>query len=153
MNSVAFTLSDYFTLGLSSCSAFLLHYRLALVLKPGGANIVILNIAFLFMYRVSGNSWNIDTLKLWNIVAFFILDSATLSAGILSSLALASELGVTLLARDGLLDGSLGDLTFALLDIGTDGVRNSSTLLPGDGLECRLGHLFANFFWNLATIL
>jgi len=153
LNSAAFTLSDNFTLGLGASGTFFLHHRLTLILKPCRANLIILNRAFLFMSCVSGCSWNIDAFELWNIVTFFILNGATLGAGILSGLALASELGVTLLARDCLLDGPLGDLTLSLLDISTNGVRNCSTLLPGDGLECRLGHLVANFLGNLATVL
>ena len=153
LNSVAFILSDNFTLGLGACGTFFLHHRLTLILKPCRANLIILNRAFLFMSCVSGCSWNIDAFEFWNIVTFFILNSATLGAGILSSLALASELGVTLLARDCLLYGSLGDLTLSLLDVSTNGVRNCSTLLPCDGLECRLGHLIANFLGNLATVL
>merc|ERR1719342_816092 len=151
--SITFILSDNFTLSLSSSCAFFLHHGFTFVFKPGCANLIILDGALLFMLGLSGCPRNIDTLELRNVVAFFILNSATLGAGILSSLAFASELGVTFLARNSLLDGSLGDLTLALLDIRTNSIGNRATLLPCDSLECGLGDLTANFLGYLATIL
>jgi len=153
LDSIAFTLGDNFTLGLSSSGAFFLHHRFTFVFKPGCANLIILDGALLFMLGLSGSPWDIDALELRNIVAFFILNSATLGAGILGSLAFASELGVTFLARNSLLDGSLSDLTLTLLDISTNSIGNRATLLPCDSLECGLGDLTANFLGNLATIL
>ena len=153
LDSIAFTLGDNFTLGLSSSGAFFLHHRFTFAFKPGCANLIILDGALLFMLGLSGSPWDIDALELRNIVAFFILNSATLGAGILGSLAFTSELGVTLLARNSLLDGSLGNLTLAFLNISTDGVRNRTTLLPGDRLKSGLGHLTADLLGDLATIL
>merc|ERR1719300_1090100 len=132
---------------------FFLHHRFTLVFKPCGANLIILHSALFFMLGLSGCPRNIDTLELRNVVAFFILNSATLDAGILSSLAFASKLGVTFLARNSLLDGSLSYLTLALLDFSTHSIGNCATLLPCDSLECGLGDLTANFLGYLATIL
>merc|ERR1719300_2009261 len=115
---------------------FFLHHGFTFVFKSGCTNLIIFDGALLFMLGLSDCPRNIDTLKLRNIVAFFILNSATLGAGILSSLAFASELGVTFFARNSLLDGSLSDLTLALLDISTNSIGNRATLLPCDSLEC-----------------
>ena len=116
------------------------------------SDLIILDGTFFFMLCFRDSSRHIDAFELRNVVAFFVLNSAALGARILGSLTLASELSIALLTRDSLLDRPLGDLTLTLLDVSTDGIRNGSALLPGNGLKCSLGSLFANFLGNLSTI-
>ena len=103
------------------------------------------------MLSFCGSSGNIDTLELRNIVAFFILDGATLGADVLSCLTLTSELCVAFLPRNCFLYRSLGDLTLALLDISTHGVGDIMALPPGDGVVHGLGNLLTDFLGDLAA--
>jgi len=103
------------------------------------------------MDSLMNSSWHIDALQLGNIVTLLILNSGTLLPGVLSGLALFPVLNTAFLTRDSLLDRPLSDLTLALLNISTDGVRNISAFLLGDGLVGRLRNLVADFFGNLTT--
>ena len=70
---------------------------------------------------------------------------------VIGSLAILLVLKAALLARDSLLDRSLGDLTLALLDISTHGVGDIMALPPGDGVIHSLGHLLTDFLGDLAA--
>ena len=69
----------------------------------------------------------------------------------LSCFAVFSELKSTLLARNGLLDRPLGDLTFSFLNISTNSVWDVATLFLGHRLVCGLWDLVAHFLGNLST--
>jgi len=151
LNGLTLLLIDNLALSFSSSRAFLFVNRIALVLIGGCALLVLFSPALLFMNSLRDSSWNIDTLQLRDIVTFFILHSAALLPGVLSSLAFLPILDLTLLTRDRLLNRSLGDLTLALLNISTDGIGNISTLLLGDGLIRGLGDLVTHLLGNLST--
>jgi len=151
LDGLTLLLIDNLALSFSSSCAFLFINRAALVLIRGCALLVLLSPALLFMNSLRDNSWNTDTLQLRDVVTFLFLYSAALLPGVLSSLAIFPILDPTLLTRDRLLNRSLGNLTLALLDISTDGVRNISTLLLGDGLIGSLGDLVAHLLGNLST--
>jgi len=103
------------------------------------------------MDSLMNSSWNIDALQLGNVVTLLILNSGTLLPGILSSLALFPVLNTAFLARDSLLDRPLSDLTLALLNVSTDGIRYISAFLLGDRFVGCPWDLVANFFGNLTT--
>jgi len=103
------------------------------------------------MDSLMNSSWNIDALQLGNIVTLLILNGRTLLPGILGSLALFPILNAAFLARDSLLNRPLSDLTLALLNISTDGIRNISAFLLGDRFVGRLWDLVANLLRNLTT--
>jgi len=84
------------------------------------------------MDSLMNSSWHVDALQLGNIITLLILNRGTLLPGVLSSLTLLPVLDTAFLARDSLLNRPLSYLTFALLNISTDGVRNISTFLLGD---------------------
>ena len=132
LNSVALFLIDNLALCFSICCAFLLINWAALVVKRGTALLVVLGRALFFMDSLSNSSRHADTFQLWNIVTLLILYGAALLPGVLCSLTILPVLESTLLPGDRLLNRSLGDLTFALLDIGTHSVRNFATLLLGN---------------------
>merc|ERR1719342_325946 len=132
LNSVALFLIDNLALCFSICCAFLLINWTALVFKRGTAFLVILRRALFFMDSLSNSSGHADTFQLWNIVTLLVLNGAALLPGVLCSLTILSVLESTLLPGDRLLNRSLGDLTFALLDISTHSIRDFATLLLGD---------------------
>jgi len=103
------------------------------------------------MDSLGNSSWNADTFQLWNIVALLILYGAALLSGVLCSLTILPVLESTLFSGDRLLNWSLGDLTFTLLDISAHGVGNLATLLLGDSLIRSLWHLVADFLGNLSS--
>ena len=76
--------------------------------------------------------WKLDTLKLGSTVAFFILDCGTLLLDVLGVLALLPVLDGADLLVGVFLDRSRSDGTSLLLSLGTNLVRNISTLLPGN---------------------
>merc|ERR1719342_1110818 len=132
LNSVALFLIDNLALCFRICCAFLLINWTALIFKRCTALLVILGRTLFFMDSLSNSSGHADTFQLWNIVTLLILNGAALLPGVLCSLTILPVLESTLLPGDGLLNRSLGDLTFAHLDIGTHSVRNFATLLLGD---------------------
>ena len=132
LDSLALFLVDNLTLGFGICSALLLINRTTLIFKRGAALLIILSGALFFMDSLRNSSGNADTFQLWNIIALLILNGAALLPGVLCSLTILPVLESTLLPGDRLLNRSLGDLTFALLDIGTYSVRNFATLLLGN---------------------
>jgi len=73
----------------------------------------------------------LDTLKLGSAVAFLVLDCGTLLLDVLGVLAFLPVMDGTDLLVGVLLDRSLTDGTFLLFSLGTNLVRNISTLLPG----------------------
>merc|ERR1711973_754986 len=102
------------------------------------------NVAFLLMNSLSDGSWNADTLQLRDVVTLLILNCVTLLPRILSCFAVFSELKSTLLARNGLLDRPLGDLTFSFLNISTNSVwdyQNPSARKRGKGTRWPLSPL------------
>jgi len=103
------------------------------------------------MDSLMDSSRHIDALQLGNIVTLLILNGGTLLPGILSDLAIFPVLNTAFLARDSLLDRPLSDLTLALLNISTDGIRYISAFLLGDRFIGRLWDLVANFLRNLTT--
>jgi len=151
LNSATLLLVDHLTFSHSICCAFFLINRAALVLERGTALLIILSRTLLFMDSLMNSSWHIDALQLGNIVTLLILNSGTLLPGILSCLAFFPVLNTAFLARDSLLDRPLSDLTLALLNISTDGVRNISAFLLGDRFVGRLWDFIANFLGNLTT--
>merc|ERR1719474_463835 len=151
LDSLTLLLINNLTLSFSSSCTFLFINRAALVLIRGCALMVLFSSALFLMDSLRDSSWNTDTLQLRYIVTFLILHSATLLPGVLSSLTFLPILDPTLLTRDRLLNRSLGNLTFALLDISTDSVRNISTLLLGDRLIGSLGDLITHLLGNLST--
>merc|ERR1719474_485370 len=151
LDSLTLLLINNLTLSFSSSCAFLFINRAALVLIRGCALLVLFSSALFLMDSLRDSSWNTDTLQLRDIVTFLILHSATLLPGVLSSLTFIPILDPTLLTRDRLLNRSLGDLTLSLLDISTDGIWNTSTLLLGDGLIGCLGDLVAHLLGNLSA--
>merc|ERR1719300_2299248 len=132
LNSVALLLIDTLALCFSICRAFLLINWTTLVFKRSTSLLVIFGRALFFMDSLSDGSGHADTFQLRNIVALLILHGAALLSGVLCSLAILPVLEPTLLPGDRLLNRPLGDLTFALLDIGTHSVRNFATLLFGN---------------------
>jgi len=151
LNSVALFLIDNLALCFSICSAFLLVNWTALVFKRGTTLLVIFGRALFFMDSLSDSSGHADTFQLWNIVTLLILNGAALLPGVLCSLTILPVLESTLLPGDRLLNRSLGDLTFALLDISTNSVRNLATLLLGNRFIGGLRHLVADFLGNLSA--
>ena len=75
----------------------------------------------------------------------------TLLLDVVGSLAILLVLEAALLAGDSLLDRFLGDLTFPLLDISTDGVGDIMAFPPGDGVIHSLGDLLTDFLGDLAA--
>ena len=84
-------------------------------------------------------------------MAFLLEFLAALLLDVIGSLAILLVLKAALLARDGFLDRSLGDLTLALLDISTHGVGDIMALPPGDGVIHGLGNLLTDFLGDLAA--
>merc|ERR1719300_653746 len=97
------------------------------------------------------SSWNTDALQLRDTITLLILDGATLFPGILSSFTILSVLNPTLLPRGSLLNGSLGDLTLTLLNIGTNCIRNITALFLCYRFIGGLGNLIANLLRNLSA--
>ena len=132
LDSIALFFIDNFTLGFSICGALLFINRTALVFKRGTTLLIILSRALFFMDSLSNSSGHADTFQLWNIVTLLVLNGAALFPGVLCSLTILPVLESTLIPGDRLLNRSLRDLTFALLDISTHSVRNFATLLLGN---------------------
>merc|ERR1719474_2270251 len=151
LDSLTLLLINNLTLSFSSSCTFLFINRIALVLIRGCTLLVLFSSALFLMDSLRDSSWNTDTLQLRDIVTFLILYSATLLPGVLSSFTFLPILDPTLLTRDSLLNRSLGDLTLALLDISTDSIWNTSTLLLGDGLIGSLWDLVAHLLGNLSA--
>ena len=106
-----------------------LPHRLTLVLKSYRTLSVILGGTLFFVDGFLDVLRKLDTLKLGSAVAFFILDLSTLLLDVLGVLALLPVMDGTDLLVGVLLDRSLLDGTFLLLSLGTNLVRNISTLL------------------------
>ena len=94
---------------------------------------------------------DINALHLGDVVAFFLILLLASLLNVICSLTVLAVLEATLLARDGLLDRSLGDLALALLDISANGVGDIVALPPGDGVVHGLGDLLAHLLGHLAT--
>ena len=134
----------------SQCKTSLNQHNLSALL-PGWAFLVIFSWTLLFVDSLLDSSWNTDTLQLRDTVTLLILDGVTLFPGILCSFTILSVLDPTLLPWGSLLNGSLGDLTLTLLNIGTDRIGNISALFLSYRFIGGLGNLIANLFWNLSA--
>jgi len=108
-----------------------LPHRFTLVLKPDGTLSVILGGTLFFVDSFLDVLRKLDTLKLGSAVAFLILDCGTLLLDVLGVLALLPVVDGTDLLVGVLLDRSLSYGTRSLLSLGTNLVRNISTLLSG----------------------
>ena len=95
--------------------------------------------------------WDIDALHLRDVVAFLLELLLALLFYVISSLTVLAVLEAALLTRDRLLNWSLGDLAFTLLEISADGVGDIMALPPGDGVVDGLGDLLAHLLGHLAT--
>ena len=151
LDSLALPLIDHLALGLGPGSALLLHDGGALLLVPGAALLVKLGGAFLLVDGLLDSPGKVDALHLRYTVAFL---SELLLASLLDvvgSLAILPVLDTALLTGDGFLNRLLRNLTFALLDISTDGVGDIMALPPGDGVIHSLGNLLADLLGDLAA--
>ena len=122
-------------------------------LLPGVALLVELCGALLLVDGLLDSPGYADALHLGDVVAFFLILLLASLLNVIGSLTVLAVLEATLLARDGLLDRSLGDLTLPLLDISADGVGDIMAFPPGDGVVDSLWHLFAHLLWDLAAHL
>merc|ERR1719342_823019 len=103
------------------------------------------------MNSLLDSSRHTDTLQLRDVVTLLILNRTTPLPGILNSLTVLSGLGSALSSRNSLLNSFLGNLTLALLDISTNGIGNTATILLGYRLICGPWNLITHLFWNLLT--
>ena len=126
---LAFLLVGNLALGNEVGDTLPLPHRFTLVLKPDGTLSVILSRTLFFVDGFLDVLGKLDTLKLGSAVAFLILDLGTLLLDVLGVLALLPVMDGTDLLVGVLLDRSLLDGTFLLLSLGTNLVRNISTLL------------------------
>ena len=153
MDILAFLLVGNLALGNEIGDTLPLPHRFTLVLKPDGTLSVILSRTLFFMDGFLDVLGKLDTLKLGSAVAFFILNLRTLLLDVLDVLTLLPVLDGTDPLVGELLDRSLSDGTSFLLSLGTDFVRNITTLLPGNRLVGLLRDLRAYFLGNLLTRL
>ena len=108
-----------------------LPHRFTLVLKPDGTLSVILSRTLFFVDGFLDVLGKLDTLKFCSTVAFLILDLGTLLLDVLGVLALLPVMDGTDLLVGVLLDRSLSNGTFLLLNLSTNLVWNITTLLSG----------------------
>ena len=125
----AFLLVGNLALGNEVGDTLPLPHRFTLVLKPDRTLSVILSRTLFFVDGFLDVLGKLDTLKLCSTVAFLVLDLGTLLLDVLGVLALLPVMDGTDLLVGVLLDRSLLDGTFLLLSLGTNLVRNISTLL------------------------
>ena len=109
-----------------------LPHRFTLVLKSYRTLRVILGGTLFFVDGFLDVLGKLDTLQFCSTVAFLILDLGTLLLDVLGVFALLPVVDGADLLVGILLDRSLSDGTRPLLSLGTNLVRNISTLLPGN---------------------
>merc|ERR1719381_326946 len=151
LNSFTLLLVDNLALSLGVCCAFLLIHWITLVVVRGTAFLIVLGGALFFMNGFMDSSWDVDALQLRNTVALLVLNSGTLLPCILCGFTLFLVLKSALFTGNRFLDRSLSNLTLALLNFGTDSVRNASAILLGNGFVGRLRNLVTDFLGNLST--
>ena len=153
MDILAFLLVGYLAVSNEIGNTLPLHHRLTFVLKLYGTLCIILSGTLFCMGSFLDILGKLETLKLGSTVAFFILNLRTLLLDVLDVLTLLPVLDGTDPLVGELLDRSLSDGTSFLLSLGTDFVRNITTLLPGNRLVGLLRDLRAYFLGNLLTRL
>jgi len=129
MDILAFLLVGNLTVSDEVGDTLPLPHRLTLVLKSYRTLSVILSGTLFFVDGFLDILWKLDTLKLGSTVAFFILDCGTMLLDVLGVLTLLPVVDGADLLVGVFLDRSLLDGTCPLLCLGTDLVRNISTLL------------------------
>merc|ERR1712112_32058 len=129
MDILAFLLVGNLTVSDEVGDTLPLPHRFTLVLKPDRTLGVIFSGTLFFVDSFLDVLGELDTLKLCSTVAFLILNCGTLLLDVLGVLALLPVMDGTDLLVGVLLDRSLLDGTFLLLSLGTNLVRNISTLL------------------------
>ena len=120
-------------------------------LLPGVALLVELGGALLLVNGLLDSPGDADALHLGDVMAFLLELLLAPFLDVIGSLAVLAVLEAALLAGDGLLDWSLGDLALALLDISADGVGYVMALPSGDGVVNGLGHLLTDLLRDLAA--
>merc|ERR1719342_198851 len=153
MDILAFLLVCYLAVSNEIGDTLPFHHRLTFVLKLNGTLCIILSGTLFCMGSFLDILGKLETLELGSTVAFFILNLRTLLLDVLDVLTLLPVLDGTDPLVSELLNRSLSDGTSFLLSLGTDFVRNITTLLPGNRLVGLLRDLRAYFLGNLLTRL
>merc|ERR1719394_249118 len=94
-------------------------------------------------------SWNIDTQKFWDSIAFFIMHFLASLLGVLSGFTLFIVLSPTLLAKSRHLNRLQEYFTFPLINIGTNCIRNRTADPLSLGFMNCLCHFLTFFFGYL----
>ena len=128
---LAFLLVGNLALGNEVGDTLPLPHRFTLVLKPDRTLSVVLSRTLFFVDSFLNVLRKLDTLKLGSAVAFLILYLGTFLLDVLGVLTLLPVVDGADLLVGVFLDRSLSDGTSLLLSLGTNLVRNISTLLPG----------------------
>jgi len=132
MDILAFLLVGNLTVSDEVGDTLPLPHRFTLVLKPDRTLSVILGGTLFFVDGFLDVLRKLDTLKLGSAVAFLILYLGTFLLDVLGVLTLLPVVDGADLLVGVFLDRSLSDGTSLLLSLGTNLIRNISTLLPGN---------------------